>query len=277
MSIRRLTLLLAAAVLVAPACGRDPAPLETTVGAGSDRAGPAPSTTALVATAEPSPSPSPSPSRTRTSPPTTASRAGGGEAAAVPGDEEPFDGIWPYSRAVLDQQAAAFDAGHQPWRADPVAVARQYLDALAAANPELEPVVVTASDTDEVAFEAGGVPGSVVMGRVDGHPLPYVVRLTSSRVAIEHVERDGPHVRLRVTSQAPGTIRARAGHFASEWYVEQAEPAPVGGEVVLTLPVDDQDSPLLVQVRHEGADGRVALVERRAQPVGGGSPSARSR
>ena len=80
-------------------------------------------------------------------------------------------------------------------------------------------------------------------------------------------EREGGAVRVEVASVAPGTLVARAGSFASEWQDEQQAPVLQGPPVTLTLAIDDPRQPVLLEVRHQGADGAVGVARVRVQPA----------
>ena len=200
--------------------------------------------TATTVTTEPSDSPSDSPS----------------------GPNLWFEGIWPDSRAGLDEAKAAFDQGDQPWRADPVATARAYLLDLGLAEPVMGPFETFGGRTGSVHYQAGPVAGAVQLRMEDGNPLPYVVRLSSARAEVVRTEREGDILRVEVASLAPGILVARAGTFGSEWQDEQQAPAPVGPPVTFTLAVEASPLPLLLEVRHEGEDGMVGIARLRVQP-----------
>jgi len=97
-------------------------------------AAPAPSTTATVAPATTAPAPAVA---TDPAPPTTAAATRATTTvprpAAAPDRSRPAgmtytpEAIWPETLAELDKLQAAVDQGQQPWRNDPVAVARGYL------------------------------------------------------------------------------------------------------------------------------------------------------
>ncbi len=124
-----------------------------------------------------------------------------------------------------------------------------------------------------VRYESGPVVGHVFLRRVEGNPLPYVVRLESPLFDVVQTERTGGSVRVEVASVIPGTIVARAGSVESEWQDEAEAPILQGPPVTLTLAIDDPREPVLMEVRHQGDDGVVAVARLRLQPAVPSSPA----
>jgi hypothetical protein len=193
---------------------------------------------------------------------TSTTRLPAGTATTVPRRPAAYPGIYPEAAwEALDATEVAFAEGHQPWRGSPVDVARLYLDdqlaltdagSLAASGPE--GLVVT--------YLAGGVPGTVHLARPAG-AVAVVVASDTDRLEGVRVFRSGDQIRVDVTSAAPGTVRAMAGGFQSEWTVDQAEEVSAGASVQFTLDTGLGDAPMLLRLRHEGTDGAVAVAERR--------------
>ncbi|HVF14822.1 MAG TPA: hypothetical protein VM942_09505 [Acidimicrobiales bacterium] len=188
-----------------------------------------------------------------------------------------FDGIWPGTRAALDEQRRAFDEGHQPWRADPVATAAAFLRSVGIEEPVMGSYDRAGGRTGVVRYESGSVPGFVFLRQVEGNPLPYVVRLETPRFELVQTEREGGELRVEVASPTPGTIVARAGSFASEWQDDQQVPVVQGPPITLTLDIDDPRRPVLLEVRHEGADGVASIARVRVQPAVSSSKGSSSR
>src|SRR5205807_10118026 len=181
------------------------------------------------------PATSPSPTSTVTAEPSTTTQprtaTTNPTAAAAPVAErleEGFEGIGPSTRQDLDALAAAVADGHQPWRVDPVQVAEAYLVERGIDQPQMGQYATASPTRGRVPFDAGGIGGTVVIGRVGGNPLPYVVSLESTRVAVDHIERSMDTVRLHLTSQALGLVRARAGRLVAEGSAWDTSPARAG-------------------------------------------------
>ena len=178
-----------------------------------------------------------------------------------------FDGISPATRADLARLQAEVDQGHQPWRLDPVAVARTYLVDLGITDPVMGEPREAGRRTSEVRFDAGaGATGSVLIRRLPEGSLPYVVRVETAKVDNLMLERRAGQVQVEGYSRAPGTLLARVGSFGAGWDTEQSVPVDIG-PVEVTLDVDQDEYPQVVQLRHEGADGKVGIAVFRVQPV----------
>jgi hypothetical protein len=257
MRIERFACMAVALLAVAPACGSGERP------SGAVSAEPAaPATTSKTTTASGA-----DPTSGWTSTPATRTPpAGAPDPDPAPAwDPEPeFDGIWPDNLLALDELRVAVEQGHQPWRSDPVETARAYVLQRGMADPVMGPYVATGPLTGDVGFDAGAH-GVVVLGRIEGNPIPYVVSLRSSRVEILHLEREGGELRVEVHNRAPGTITAHVGRFASEWHDEKTVRVETG-PLSLTLRALDGELPLLLEVRHEGVDGVLAVAAVRVRP-----------
>jgi len=191
----------------------------------------------------------------------------------IPGTEpassfqDGFDGISPATRADLARLQAEVDQGHQPWRLDPVAVARAYLVDLGITDPVMGEPREAGRRTSEVRFDAGaGATGYVVVRRLPEGSLPYVVRVESVKVDNLIVEREAGRVHVEGYSRAPGTLRAWVGRFGAEGEEEESVPVDIG-PVTVTLAVDREEYPQVVQLRHEGTDGTVGITVFRVQQV----------
>ena len=85
--------------------------------------------------------------------------------AAVPDRSRPPgmsytpEAVWPETLAELDRLQAAVDQGHQPWRNNPVAVARAYLLARGMTAPAMGQFRKAGTDAGSVGYTAGGVSG----------------------------------------------------------------------------------------------------------------------
>ena len=178
-----------------------------------------------------------------------------------------FDGIWPDSRAALDEQRRAFDEGHHPWRTDPVETANAFLRSVGIAEPVMGSYDRAGGRTGVVQFESDSVPGLVFLREVEGNPLPYVVRLETPRFEVVQTEREGGEVRVEVASASPGTVVARVGSLASVWQDDEQVQVVQGPPVTLTLEVADPRQPVLLEVYHQGADGMTASARVRVQPA----------
>ncbi|HWC10403.1 MAG TPA: hypothetical protein VG455_04185 [Acidimicrobiales bacterium] len=255
-SSRRRAALVAALVTAATALGA----CSTGSGSGEAEAPPgrapeaAPSTSGVPTTvaAGPSTVPAGAPRATRPS----------GGATTVPRQPAAYPGIYPETTwEALRATEAAFGQGHQPWRGDPVDVARLYLeDQLALAG--VGSLAASGPEGLEVAYMAGGVPGAVHLARPAGS-VAVVVGSDTSRLDAVRVSRSGDELLVELTSRATGTVHAMAGAFQSEWTVTRASEVTSGARVHLTLDTGLGDAPLLLRLRHEGGDGVVAVAERR--------------
>ena len=215
---------------------------------------PGPSTT-VVATTVPD-----SPTTVAPRPPTTTRR--GGSPTTVPRRPAAYPGIYPETTwEALAASEAAFADGHQPWRGSPFDVARLYLeDQLGLAGAAfLSP---SGPQGTEVNYVAGGAGGIVHIERPAG-TVAVVVASDTSRLEGVQVSRSGDELRVDVTSTAAGSVQAMAGPFQAEWVVDQAREVSPGTAIRFDLDTGLGDAPVLLRLRHEGADGVVSVAERR--------------
>ncbi len=121
--------------------------------------------------------------------------------------------------------------------------------------------------TSEVRFDAGaGNTGYVVVRRLPEGSLPYVARVESAKFDNVMLEREAGRVQVEAYSRAPGTLVARVGSLGSEWEAEQSVPVDIE-HVRVTLAVDQDEYPQVIQLRHEGVDGTIGIGVFRVQPV----------
>ena len=215
---------------------------------------PGPSTTVVATTVPDSPTTVAPRSPTTTRP--------GGSPTTVPRRPAAYPGIYPETTwEALDATEAAVADGHQPWRASPLDVARLYLDdhlGLAGAG-SLSP---SGPQGTEVTYVVGGARGTVHVERPAGS-VAVVVGSDTSRLDGVQVSRSGDELRVDLTATASGTVRAMAGPFQAEWTVSQAKEVNPGASIQFTLDTGLGDEPMLLRLRHEGADGVVTVAERR--------------
>ncbi len=175
----------------------------------------------------------------------------------------PTGTIWPETAFELESVQAAVDEGSQPWRLDPEQVAARYLDdrGLPTSGTGTPRAL---GEAGVLRYTSGGVGGWVFVNQLNlgGEPGPdgiyYVTGSRSDRIVGLYVGRRGDRLGVDVTSSAPGRVVVRTKRPGSEWNASTTRTVAAGDSVTL-----DVDGPagtdLIVQVRHEGADGKVAI------------------
>ena len=180
--------------------------------------------------------------------------------------------VWPATDAAAHAalQAEA-DAGSRPDLLDPRAAAGQYLSDRFVAGPgprvDFEVGEYRAGDAQsgEVAYLAGGLPGSVLVRRSGGEgSIWYVIALTTLRLPVEAASFDGTTVSVRVRPTVAGQLESQIA------WVGEGDPVRAVQDVVAGRPVEfaethRSDTAAVVLLRLTGADGVVSLAELRVQ------------
>ncbi len=150
-------------------------------------------------------------------------------------------------------------AGRQPSGLDPTMVVSSYLD-----NRGLTvddgggPRFV--GDSGALRYTAGGVGGWVSVGRSADGTTHFVAGSRTDRVARLHAERRGDRLAVDVLPTAAGKVIVRTKRPGSTWNPAATQPAVAGQTASLTVDGPAADD-LIVQVRHEGDDGRVGISD----------------
>jgi len=156
--------------------------------------------------------------------------------------------VWPETFAELDRLQAAVDQGQQPWRNDPVAVARAYLLDRGLPAPGMGPFQSTAADAGSVDYTVAGMGGRVDLQRVLKGSIWYVIASRTATFPGVQVSRRGESLAVVVQGGTDGTLAARAKHPGGAWGAELSQrlftggtrsftvtPPPGSGEVILQL------------------------------------------
>jgi hypothetical protein len=190
--------------------------------------------------------------------------------------------VWyPFNRAELDRLQAAFDEGHQPWRADPVSVAAAYLRD----RFDVEPVMGAYRPLDRFSGEvpyrakprpsecgcANHVPpeseylqGFVLVRRLAPGSVFFVVGQRSERMDVT-AGRFGLTLTLTIRAKVAGEVAAVAGPLQSEATAHDSTRLEAGEEATLILKLGTSSSPLLVRIIHSGQDPVASVVEFRLE------------
>jgi len=167
--------------------------------------------------------------------------------------------IWPETLAELQRLQAGVAEGHQPWRADPQQVALAYL-----ADRGL-PTSGTGSprslgEPGALRYTSGGVGGWVLMGQLVGGTVHFIGEARSDRILRLYISHQGDRLAVDVTAATSGQVVVRTKRPGADWRPSTSK--MVAAEESVTLDVDGPASTdLIVQVRHEGDDGKVGLSE----------------
>ncbi len=222
----------------------------------------APSTTAPVTT-PPTVAPDPAPPRTASAaqPTTTVLRP-----AAAPDRSRPAgmaytpEAIWPETLAELDKLQAAVDQGQQPWRSDPVAVARAYLLDRGLPTPGMGSFEASAAGVGSVNYTVAGMGGRVDLRRLLNGSIWYVAGSRSAAVPGLEVSRRSDSLAVVVQGGADGTLAVRAKRPNLHWAGEQIVQLFVGGTRSVTVPTGPGSGEVILQLRLLG-DGKAGVAE----------------
>ena len=164
--------------------------------------------------------------------------------------------LWPETQAELDRlQAGVPD---QPWWNDASVVPSAYLRDRGLASPVSGVPTLGDGDARITRYTASGVSGWVFLSRYGN--IFYVLGSKSDRILQTHIARQGDSLAVEVMAATPGTVVVRTKARGSDWNGSASK--PVGANRPVTLTVDGPASTdLIVQIRHEGADGKVGLSE----------------
>lgn len=188
-----------------------------------------------------------------------------------------FPGIWPENTwDAYEAEDASVREGHQPWRLDPVEVARRYVDERGFGGDVLVDPIFEPYPEDR---SCGNVPytvfppeqdekGSIELCHLGESAAYYVTAAQSDRMPYDEPLYESP-LEIPVGIAVPGTLTARAGAFDSEWIDEVSQEITAGEivgpgyEVGVTLELgDDLPDALLVQLVHQSAlDGSKGFAE----------------
>ena len=167
--------------------------------------------------------------------------------------------IWPETKSELDEFQKGFDEGHAAWRGSPDGVARVFLLGRALPDPKVEPTDHGASQV-AVPYTAGGVGGTVHLARDREAGVYYVTANTTERITRVDVSREDNGLALEIQSPTTGTVSARTKKPGGSWSTYNSQPISSGGSSRVLVGVG-QSGDLILQVRHEGDDGKVGITD----------------
>ena len=190
--------------------------------------------------------------------PGAGSGPGGQSATAVRVEPE---AVYPETAAVLETIEAQVAEGHQPWWVDPAMVAASYLG-----NRGLDTsdggAPVSVGEPGAFRYTAGGVGGWVTVARVANGSIYYVSGSRSDRIVHLEVVHQGDRLAVDVTAAAAGKVVVRTKRPGGEWNQATTQTVAAGKAASLTVQ-GAAGADLIVQVRHEGDDGRVGVSDQR--------------
>jgi hypothetical protein len=166
--------------------------------------------------------------------------------------------IWPETAAEIDDLQKSFDQGHQPWRGSPDDVAKAFLADRGITEPQLAEHGTGAQVV--VNYNVDDVGGAVTLARTRDGGIYYVTRHTSDRMPIVDIARSGDGLVLGIKSPTSGTVTARTKRPGGSWSQGVTQPVVTDGETRIVL-AKVQTGDLILQLRHDGADGKVAIAD----------------
>ena len=167
--------------------------------------------------------------------------------------------IWPETKPELDEFQKGFDEGHSAWRGSPDGVAKVFLLGRALPDPKVEPTDPGASQV-AVPYTAGGVGGTAYLARDREGGVYYVTANTTERIAQVDVSREDNGLVLEIQSPTKGTVSARTKKPGGSWSSYNSQPIAPAGSSRMLVGVG-QSGDVILQVRHEGDDGKVGITD----------------
>ncbi len=168
--------------------------------------------------------------------------------------------IYPETAAELETIQAQVDDGHQPWWTDPVMVAASYLGNRGLTIDD-DGLPAWVGNAGAMRYTAGGVGGWVSLAQlINGGSIHYVTGSRTDRVVKLRLIREGSRVTVEVIATESGKVVVRSKRPGADWNPSTTE-AVVAGRLHSLTVQGAESTDLIVQVRHEGDDGRVGLTE----------------
>ena len=168
--------------------------------------------------------------------------------------------VWPETLAELDRLQTAVDQGQQPWRNDPVAVARAYLLDRGLPAPGMGPFQPTAADAGSVDYTVAGMGGRVDLQRLLKGSIWYVAASRTATFPGVQVSRRGERLAVVVQGGTDGTLTARAKHPGGAWGAELSQQLFTGGTRSFTVTPPPGAGEVIVQLLLHG-DGKAGVAE----------------
>lgn len=168
--------------------------------------------------------------------------------------------VWPETVAELDRLQAAVDQGHEPWRNDPVEVARAYLLDRGLPGPGMGPSRSTAAGAGSVDYTVAGMAGRVDLQRLLNGSIWYVAGSRTATFPGVRVDRGGASLVVVVQSGADGTMKARTKRPGGPWGADHNLQAFTGGTRTITLESGETSGEVILQLRLEG-DGKAGVAD----------------
>jgi hypothetical protein len=170
------------------------------------------------------------------------------------------EAVWPDTLAELDKLQAAVDQGQQPWRTDPVAVARAYLLDRGLPAPGMGRFEATGTGAGRVDYTVAGMGGRVDLRRLLNGSMWYVAGSRSATIPGLQVSRQGASLAVVVQGGADGTLAARAKRPGGAWAGERSVQLFAGSTRSLTVTIGPGSGEVILQLSLLG-DGKAGLVE----------------
>lgn len=180
--------------------------------------------------------------------------------------------VWPETRSELDEYQMGFDQGHAAWRGSPDGVARAFLLDRGLSNPNVEETDRGATQV-AVPYVAGGVGGMVSLARDREGGVYYVTAHTTDRITRVDIAREDDGLVLEIQSPTKGEVSARTKKPGGSWSDFNTQPIVPGGQSRMLVGVG-QSGDLILQVRHEGDDGKVGIADQFVAAKAGAAPPA---
>lgn len=168
--------------------------------------------------------------------------------------------VWPETLAELERLQAAVDQGQQPWRNDPVALARVYLLDRGLPAPGMGPFQPTAADAGSVDYTVAGMGGRVDLQRLLKGSIWYVASWRTATFPGVQVLRRGESLAVVVQGGSDGTLTARSKHPGGAWGVELSRQLFTGGTRSFTVTPPPGSGEVILQLLLHG-DGKAGVAE----------------
>lgn len=186
--------------------------------------------------------------------------SGPGGQSATTARVEP-EAVYPETAAVLETISAQVAEGHQPWWVDPGMVAASYLGNRGLTTSDAG-APVSVGEPGALRYTADGIGGWVTVAQMANGSIYYVSGSHSDRIVHLKVVHQGDRLAVDLTAAAAGKVVVRTKRPGGEWNQATTQTVAAGKAASLTVQ-GSAGSDLIVQVRHEGDDGKVVVSDQR--------------
>jgi len=189
-----------------------------------------------------------------------------------------YRGIDPDTPAALNELQAAWEHGHQPWRASAPDVAKAHLLSLGYTDPTVGSTLTNARRENgqplgEITYTVGaglaapgGVHGVVEVGQVREGGIFFVRGSQSGSLHLVAVDRRDGSVTATAATSDPGPVTGTVRQPGTPARHVRSGAPDAKGSATVSFEDPDPSSPVIVELRQRAVDG-VSIVEARVQPV----------